>query len=329
MKEKNNNIQAFKDSLLKVLGKNHETLLNVEEIRQDRFSTGNLKLDIELKGGYVKGTIIELYGYEKSGKSTSSAEAVREFQKKYPEEMVLWLDLEKAFDPTFFKKIGVDLNEDRFILSRPMSGEAAFDTVKTFCQSFEGGLIVIDSVSLLLPEKEDEQEMGNAQMGSQAKMMSQGLRKTFPHISKSNTTVIFINQLREKIGVMFGDNTTTSGGKSLAFYARTRIKISRVKGEYVDTSFGCNMYLEKATYGNEGVRINTHLRHEGGFDRVSDLMVLAIEAGIIEKSGSWFSYSGTKLCQGIVSLKEILQDNEEMTEDITNKLMENAGTGGH
>lgn len=314
-------ISKFKESLLSTLGKKHDTLVSVNEVSFEKFSTGNIKLDKELKGGYVKGTIVELFGYEKSGKSTTCTETVKQFQSKYPEEPVLWIDLEKAFDPEYFIKLGVDLDENKFILSRPISGEAAYDTIKTFSQSFDGGLIIVDSVALMLPEKEDSQEMGSHQMGSQAKMMSQGLRKTFPHISKSNTTVIFINQLREKIGVMFGDNTTTSGGKSLAFYARTRIKISRVKGEYTDTHFGCNMYLEKATYGNEGARVNTHLLKSGGFDQITDLLDAAKDVGVLEVSGRTYSYGDIKLGGSKASVYELLLDNEELAEEIKLKVL--------
>lgn len=317
-KEELSSLDKFRQKVIKDLGK--DSIIDAAEVKQEKFSTGNFKLDYELKGGYPKGTIVEFSGYESSGKTTSCIEGTAAFQKKYPNEMVLWLDLEKVFDPIFMQNLGVDISEEKFILLRPATGEKAYEVIKDFCQAFKGGLIVVDSVSLMLPEKEDEGDMGQAQMGSQARMMSQGLRKIFPHVSKSDATLFFVNQLREKIGVSYGSPNTTTGGKALAFYARTRIEVSRTKGNYEETSFGCNMKLVKATYGNEKGKVETHLLKTGGFDNMSDLIDVAVANEVIEKKGSWFAYNGTNLAQGLVATRELLSDNEELVEEIRSKV---------
>jgi recombination protein RecA len=315
-KEEKSKIEQFKTKLLKEYGKKDSVLIDVDSVKYEKFGTGCPKLNCQLKGGYVKGTIVEFYGFEKSGKTTSCIEGAVQFQKSYPQEPILWIDIEKVFDPAYFSYLGLDLDENKFILTRPGNGETTFDLIKDFCSSFSGGLIVVDSVAMLLPSKEDEQEMGAHQMGAQAKMMSQGLRKIFPHLSKSNTTVFFVNQLREKLGVMFGDPTVTSGGKSLAFYARTRLKVSRVKGDNLEEAFGCNIFLEKATYGNEGVKVETHLLKTGGFDKIQDIIDLAVDKEIITKSGNTYSYGDIKLGVGKSTIKPLLSDNTELLQEI-------------
>jgi recombination protein RecA len=319
-KEEKSKVEQFKSNLLKTYGKKDSVLIKTSDVKYEKFGTGSPKLNYHLKGGYVKGTIVEFFGFEKSGKTTSCIEGAVQFQKTYPEEPILWVDIEKVFDPEYFSYLGLDLDEERFILVRPGNGETTFELIKDFCNSFDGGLIVVDSVAMLLPSKEDEQEMGSHQMGAQAKMMSQGLRKIFPHLSKSNATVFFVNQLREKLGVMFGDPTVTSGGKSLAFYARTRIKVSRVKGENTEEAFGCNLFLEKATYGDEGVKIETHLLKTGGFDKVQDIIDLAINSEIIAKNGNTYSYKDIKLGVGKSVIKPLLTDNLELLEQIEKEI---------
>jgi len=310
----------FLNNFLSKVGKGANIVKDVDDLELHRFSTGNLKLDVELKGGYVKGTFIESSGFQGSGKTTSCIEAAREFQKAYPDELILWVDIEKVFDKVYFQRLGLDTNPEKFILLRTRTGEEAFEAMIEFAKSVKGGFIVLDSVTLLLPEKEDESDMGQAQMGSQARLMSQGLRKLFPHTSKNETTVFFINQLREKLGVMFGKNTTTTGGKSLGFYTRTRLENSRVKGEYEDTSFGVNILLEKATFGNEKVRVNTHMLVEGGFDKIADILDLGIESGVLTKAGSWFVYGETKIGQGKDATRELLGDNLELAQEIESKI---------
>lgn len=312
--------ELFLTNFLNKVGKNTEIVKNVNDLKIEKFSTGCLKLDVELKGGYPKGTYIESSGFQGAGKTTSCIEAAVQFQKAFPDEIILWIDIEKVFDKVYFEKLGLDVNSEKFILLRTRTGEEAFEALIEFCKSVKGGFAVIDSVALLLPEKEDEADMGQAQMGAQARLMSQGLRKTFPHSSKNETTIFFINQLKEKLGVLYGKNTVTSGGKSLGYYTRTRTELSRVKGEYEETSFGCNILLEKATFGNEKAKVNTHLLYEGGFDKIADIMDLGIESGVLTKSGSWFVYGDTKLGQGKEQTRTLLEDNIELSNELEIKI---------
>lgn len=320
-----NNLEAlknFKSNILKNFGKENNIIKNVDDIVIERFSTGNTKLDIELKGGYPKGTYIELYGVNQSGKTTAAIEAAIQFQKKYPDEPILWIDLEKVFEKAFFEHLGLDLNPDKFILVRPSTGEKTYEIMIDFSKSIKGGLVILDSVALLLPEKEDEQDMGAAQMASQARLMSQGLRKLFPHTSKNETTLIFINQVATNIGVMYGDADVTSGGRRLGYYTRTRLKLSKVKGKYPEICNGCNISLVKATFGNEGVKVESHISKNGGFDKMVDLVDAAIDLDVINKSGSWYSYNETKIGQGLQGVIDLLNDNPELLEEIESKIKE-------
>ena len=312
--------ELFLNNFLSKVGKGTNIVKDVDDLEIVKFSTGSLKLDVELKGGYPKGTFIESAGFQGAGKTTSCIEAAVQFQKAFPDELILWVDIEKVFDKVYFQRLGLDTNPERFILLRTRTGEEAFEAMIEFGKSVKGGFIVLDSVTLLLPEKEDESDMGQAQMGSQARLMSQGLRKLFPHSSKNETTVFFINQLREKLGVMYGKNTTTTGGKSLGFYTRTRLEMSRVKGEYEETSFGCNILLEKATFGNEKQKVNTHLLLDGGFDKIADIMDLGVESGVLTKAGAWFVYGETKIGQGKEQTRALLEDNLELSNEIEIKI---------
>lgn len=318
--EKLSPTDLFLQNITGFLGKDSGAIIAADKVVIEKFSSGSLALDIELKGGHVKGTMIEPFGFNQSGKTTSCAESAREFQKAYPNEMVLLVDLEKAFDPSRYKALGVDISPERFILVRPGVGEDAFETMIQFCKTFKGGMIILDSVSLLLPGKEDEGSVGDAVMASQARLMSQGLRKLFPHSSKSNTTVFFINQLRMKIGMVFGNPETTSGGNSLAYYTRTRLNFSKVKGDNPEEANGCNIKLSKASFGNEGVTVKTHLRHGSGFDKLMEILDLSEVLGLIKKSGSWFSYQGTNIGQGKPATRQMLADNPELAEELELKI---------
>ena len=216
-----NSLKDYKEGILKILGKSSGVIKNVNEKDIERFGSGSYLLDRELGGGHVKGKIIELYGDNQSGKTTQCIHIVSEFQKKYPDEPVIWLDLEDVFDKTYFEALGVNLDEDKFMLLQPETGEDSWQTVISFAKSIKGGLVVIDSVSLLLPEKEDEGLVGDAQMGSAARMNSQALRKLMPHLTKAKTTVVLINQTRSSIGG-YGDPNVTTGVNAFKFYARKK-----------------------------------------------------------------------------------------------------------
>ena len=302
-------VSAYKAELLKYFGKTSGVVIEKpEDLEIEKFPTGSFKLDAALKGGYPKGMIIEMFGPEASGKTSTAIHAAAEHQKKYQGEPILWVDLERVFDPEYNKSIGLDSSEEAgFILIRPYSGEDVYEAVKKFCQMNVGGLVVIDSVALLLPSKEDQGDVGDAQMGSQARLNSQGLRKIFPHAGKSGTTLIFINQTRDKIGG-YGDPTTTTGGKALGFYARVRLSHTRAQGED-GVSMTMNIKTKKATYGMEGAKVSTTVVYGEGIDRKSEIIDIALEHGIIEKAGSWFSYEGKSIGQGKQGVKAYFAEN--------------------
>lgn len=249
--------------------------------------------------------------------TTSCLHGATEFQKTYPKELILWVDLEDVYDPEYNEAIGLKINGN-FILVKPETGEQAWDIIIEFCRNVKGGLVVLDSVALLLPEKEDEGSVGDANMALAARMNSKGLRKIMPHLSKNKTTFFVINQLRSQIGG-YGDPNVTTGGKAWAYYARTRIKCTPLKGEE-GISSKHKFKLIKANYGIKDSVVETSIVYGHGIDKEMELIELAVEAEIIKKSGSWFSYGDTKLGQGIQAVKEIMMDNPELFEEIKNQL---------
>lgn len=322
---KTTDTDLFLASIGKMFNKKSGVIQDPDNIPMIRFPSGSLALDIKLKGGYVKGTFIELMGFEASGKTTSCIQAAAEFQKEYPEEHILWLDIEKVFDKEYFNMLGVDTDPKRFTLLRTRTGESSYEAMIEFAKIFKGGAIFVDSVSLLLPEKEDESDMGQAQMGSQARLMSQGLRKLFPHASKNETTVFFINQLRQQIGVMYGDTSISSGGKSLGYYTRTRLKLSKVKGQNTDEANGCNIALTKATFGDEGSKVETHLHQSGGFDKAWEIMEIGEITGVLGKSGHRFVYGETVIGNGKLDTRNTLADNPELMLELETKIRQHYG----
>jgi len=317
----NKSLAEFLGVADKVFGKKDSPYISKpREIIIEKFSTGSIRFDELLKGGYPKGSVIELFGQPQSGKTSSAIEAVRQFQLKYPTEPILWLDLEKVFDPIYFDGIGVNIDTELFMLfdGKKMTGEKAYDLIHNFSEKFKGGLIVVDSVPLLLPEKEDDSDMGMATMGNAGRLNSQGMRKLMPKISMNNTTVIFLNQLRDKIGVMFGSPETTTGGNAIPFYARTRIKVAQEKGDN-GVSQLCRWTVEKANYGMpKGTVAKTELVFGKGFNPLYDLVDMAIEKEIIQKTGSWFKYGETTIGQGSYGVQQTLEDNPELREEIEN-----------
>lgn len=314
--------EKFKSLITDILGKNNGIVEDPSNIVIEKFPTGSYLLDRDLKGGWAKGIMVELYGESGAGKTTLCIHAVAEHMKKYPEEPVLWIDLEKVFEPSYFTAIGIDVNSPNFILTRPSAGEDVWETIITFVKEFKKGVIVLDSVTLLLPKKEDEGLMDEATtLAAAARLNSKGLRKLFPYMEMGGVTIFCINQLRSNIGVMYGETTTTTGGKSWAYYSRCRIKVSKSKGE--SGEYSTNKFTQiKSNYGKLDYVTETSIVYGEGFDKAKELVILATEEGILTKKGSFYSYEGVSIGQGLDRTLDALEDNPELKEEILNKLKE-------
>ena len=291
---------------------------NVEAI-----SSGSLGLDIALGvGGYPKGRVIEIYGPESSGKTTLTLHAIAECQKKGG--IAAFIDAEHAFDRFYAENLGVDI--ENLIISQPDHGEQALEIADNLIRSGAIDMVIIDSVAALTPKSEIEGEMGDSKMGLHARLMSQALRKLTGSISKTNCTVIFINQLREKIGIMFGNPETTTGGNALKFYASIRLDIRR--STQIKSSDGVVMgnktrvKIVKNKVAPPFKLAEFDIMYGEGISKVGEIIDLAVEAEIINKSGSWFSYDGTKLGQGRDAVKSLLKDNPDLMETLEVKLKE-------
>lgn len=314
-----NKVKDFRELIKKTFGKNSGILIeDADNIKIEKFSSGSFLLDLDLKGGWAKGTLIEIFGENQSGKTTTAIHAVAEHQKKYPEEPILWVDLEKVYDSYYFKQIGIDISEDKFILLRPSSGEDTWESIISFVKTFDNGIIVLDSVALLLPKKEDEGSVGDAQMALAARMNSQGLRKLFPYMKPGGTTVFAINQTRKNIGG-YGDPNVTTGGEAWDFYARTRVKTSVSKGEAGEYSVH-KFKQVKSNYGKKDVITETTISYGKGFDTKKEILLACIANDIIQKNGSWFSYGDTRLGQGLDNVSNLIGDNPELYDELVNKL---------
>ena len=291
---------------------------NVEAI-----SSGSLGLDIALGvGGYPKGRVIEIYGPESSGKTTLTLHAIAECQKKGG--IAAFIDAEHAFDRFYAENLGVDI--ENLIISQPDHGEQALEIADNLIRSGAIDMVIIDSVAALTPKSEIEGEMGDSKMGLHARLMSQALRKLTSSISKTNCTVIFINQLREKIGIMFGNPETTTGGNALKFYASIRLDIRR--STQIKSSDGVVMgnktrvKIVKNKVAPPFKLAEFDIMYGEGISKVGEIIDLAVEAEIINKSGSWFSYDGTKLGQGRDAVKSLLKENPDLMETLETKLKE-------
>ena len=291
---------------------------NVEAI-----SSGSLGLDIALGvGGYPKGRVIEIYGPESSGKTTLTLHAIAECQKKGG--IAAFIDAEHAFDRFYAENLGIDI--ENLIISQPDHGEQALEIADNLIRSGAIDMVIIDSVAALTPKSEIEGEMGDSKMGLHARLMSQALRKLTSSISKTNCTVIFINQLREKIGIMFGNPETTTGGNALKFYASIRLDIRR--STQIKTSDGVVMgnktrvKIVKNKVAPPFKLAEFDIMYGEGISKVGEIIDLAVESEIINKSGSWFSYDGTKLGQGRDAVKSLLKDNPDLMETLETKLKE-------
>jgi len=296
-----------------------------EKLEIEAISTGSLGLDIALGiGGLPKGRIIEIYGPESSGKTTLALHAIAEAQKAGG--TAAFVDAEHALDPGYAKKLGVDIDE--LIVSQPDTGEQALEIVDTLVRSNAIDILVIDSVAALVPRAEIEGEMGEAQMGLQARLMSQALRKLTGIVSKSKTCLIFINQLREKIGVMFGNPETTTGGRALKFYASVRVDIRRIGAiKDGDTVVGgrTRVKIVKNKVAPPFREAEFDVMYGEGISREGDLLDLAVDRKIVEKSGTWFAYSGERLGQGRENVKQFLKDNPDTFRSIEAKVRKELG----
>ena len=291
---------------------------NVEAI-----SSGSLGLDIALGvGGYPKGRVVEIYGPESSGKTTLTLHAIAECQKKGG--IAAFIDAEHAFDRFYAENLGVDI--ENLIISQPDHGEQALEIADNLIRSGAIDMVIIDSVAALTPKSEIEGEMGDSKMGLHARLMSQALRKLTSSISKTNCTVMFINQLREKIGIMFGNPETTTGGNALKFYASIRLDIRR--STQIKNSDGVVMgnktrvKIVKNKVAPPFKLAEFDIMYGEGISKVGEIIDLAVELEIINKSGSWFSYEGTKLVQGRGAVKTLLKDNPDLMETLETKLKE-------
>ncbi len=295
-----------------------------QKIDVELLPSGSLSLDLALGGGYPKGRIIEIYGPESSGKTTLALHAIAEIQKEGGQ--AAFIDAEHALDPAYAKKIGVDT--DNLFISQPDNGEQALEICETLVRSGAVDLIVVDSVAALVPQAEIDGDMGDAQMGLQARLMSQAMRKLTAIISKSKATVIFINQIRMKIGVMFGNPETTTGGNALKFYASVRMDIRRTGRIKDGDEIAGNRTKVKVVKNKIAAPFRIaefDIMYNEGISKVGDVLDLAVQKGILEKSGAFLKYKGATLAQGREAAKNVLKEKPELLAEIEQQVREAAG----
>jgi len=297
------------------------------QVQVETVPTGSLSLDLALgMGGVPKGRVIEIYGPESSGKTTVALHMIAEVQKRGG--IAGFIDAEHALDPVYAKNIGVDIDE--LYISQPDSGDQALEITETMVRSGAVDIIVIDSVAALVPKQEIEGDMGDTHVGLQARLMSQALRKLTPVISKSNCVVIFINQLREKVGVMFGNPETTTGGRALKFYASIRMEVRRIEtlkqgGEMVGNRVRVKVVKNKIAPPFKEAEFD--IMFGKGISKIGDILDLAANSNVVNKSGAWYAYNGEKIGQGRENAKTYLSEHPEMLDEIEQKVRANYGIG--
>ncbi len=319
-------LEAALSQIEKSFGKGSIMKLGEQEgIEIPSISTGSLGLDIALGiGGLPRGRIVEIYGPESSGKTTLTLHVVAEAQKIGG--TCAFIDAEHALDPAYAKRIGVDV--DNLIISQPDSGEQALEIADTLVRSGAIDVLVVDSVAALVPKAELEGEMGDQHMGLQARLMSQALRKLTASVSKSNALVIFINQIRMKIGVMFGNPETTTGGNALKFYSSVRMDIRRIgsiKDKENVIGNETRVKIVKNKVAPPFKTVDFDIMYNYGISREGEILELGVQAGIIEKSGSWFSYNSERIGQGKENARQWLKDNPKVAQELIKKIMEKSG----
>ena len=304
--------KQFGDGSIMKLGENHN--VNIELI-----PSGSLSLDLALGGGYPKGRIIEIYGPESSGKTTLALHAIAEVQKTGGQ--AAFIDAEHALDPSYAEKIGVQI--DNLLISQPDNGEQALEICETLVRSNAVDLIVVDSVAALTPKAEIDGDMGDAQMGLQARLMSQAMRKLTAIISKSKATVIFINQIRMKLGVMFGNPETTTGGNALKFYASVRVDIRRIGQIKNGEDIIGNRTKIKVVKNKIAAPFRTaefDIMYNEGISKVGDVLDLAVQYGVLDKAGAFLKYNGETIGQGREAVKRVFKENPELFTEIEEKV---------
>lgn len=317
-------LQLVLDKMDKAYGKGTVMRMGDDAVTEDigAIPSGSLGLDLALGiGGYPRGRVVEIYGPESSGKTTLTLHAIAEAQKAGG--IAAFIDAEHAFDRTYAANLGIDV--ENLIISQPDNGEQALEIADNLIRSGAIDIIVIDSVAALTPKAEIEGEMGDSRMGLQARLMSQALRKLTGTISKTKCTAIFINQLREKIGIMFGNPETTTGGNALKFYASVRLDIRRVSQIKVgDEAMGNHVRVRvvKNKVAPPFRQAEFDIMFGQGISKVGEILDIGVEKEIVKKSGSWYSYGDTRLGQGRDTVKELLLDNPELAEEIENKITE-------
>lgn len=327
--EKLKALQLTMEKLDKTYGKGAVMKLGDSPVEKvEVIPTGSITLDMALGiNGYPKGRVIEIYGPESSGKTTLAIHAIAEVQKQGG--IAAFIDAEHAFDQFYAKKLGVDI--DNLLISQPDNGEQALEIADNLIRSGAIDLIVVDSVAALTPKAEIEGEMGDSQMGLQARLMSKALRKLTASINKAGCCCIFINQLRDKIGVMFGNPETTTGGNALKFYSSVRIDIRRAaqikEGEEV-TGNRVKVKIVKNKVAPPFRKAEFDIMYGEGISKIGEVIDLGVELNILKKSGSWFSYGETRLGQGRDSVKSLLQDNPELMEELESRIKEALGAEG-
>ncbi len=323
-KQQDNRSQAVKlamDQIEKQFGKGSIMKLGESNGRMnvECIPSGSIALDMALGGGYPKGRIIEIYGPESSGKTTLTLHAISEVQKSGG--TAAFVDAEHALDPIYARRIGVDI--DNLLVSQPDTGEQALEITETLIRSGAVDIVVVDSVAALTPRAEIEGDMGDAHMGLQARLMSQALRKLTGAISRTHTTVIFTNQLREKIGVMFGNPETTTGGKALKFYASIRLEVRRTgqikEGDNVSGS-QTKVKVVKNKIAPPFRTAEFDIMYNEGISKSGSTLDVAVELGLVQKAGAWFSYNGENIAQGREGAKRYLQENPKVMEELNKKI---------